>query len=36
MDKVVLTLKPSVVAQNKEAQSKLEAIRRQKDNKVVC
>ena len=35
MDKVIQTLNPNAVAQNKEAQSKLEAIRRQQDNKVV-
>ena len=34
MDKVLLTLKPNIVAQNKEALSKLESIKRQQNNKV--
>ena len=34
MDKVLLTLKPNIVAQNKEALNKLESIKRQQHNKV--
>ena len=34
MEKVLLTLKPTAVVHNKEAQTKLETIKRQQGNKV--